>query len=386
MGADERTVLIANPSPDVYGSDLQMLQTAAALIAAGRRVLVTLPADGPLVERLKAVGVGVIFADYPVLRRSYLTPIGLVSLAGAVIGAAGRLRRLIKFTRPEVIYVNTITLPWWLLIARLCRVPAVCHVHEAEAKDAPIVRKMLAAPLQLATAVIANGQSAREVLLEAVPQLESKTQVIYNGVPTPDQPVEPAPRGATTRLLVVGRLSPRKATHIALEATAALRSRGYDVTLELCGSAFAGYEWYVAELQNRAQQEDLARAVIFSGYTSPIWPALQAADIVLAPSLGESLGNAVVEAQLSGRPVVATAVQGHLETVTDQQTGMLVPPDDAESLARAIARLIDDRELADRIAGAARSAATERFSTERYAREIVQALDVIAAREVVMVK
>ena len=71
----------------------------------------------------------------------------------------------------------------------------------------------------------------------------------------------------------------------------------------------------------------VAGAVTFPGYCKPIWPHLAAADIVVQPSLREPFGNAVVEAQLSSRPVVATSALGHLESIDDEETGLLVPPE-----------------------------------------------------------
>ena len=92
---------------------------------------------------------------------------------------------------------------------------------------------------------------------------------------------------------------------------------------------------------------ELAGRVRFSGYCSPIWPVLERADIVVAPSLQEPFGNVVVEAQLAGRPVVAAAAYGHLESITDVETGLLVPPGDAAALAEAV-RAADHRSRAGR--------------------------------------
>ena len=63
------TVVVVNPSPDVYGADLQMLQTVTGLIEVGRRVVVALPEDGELVPRIRACGAEVEFLDFPVLRK-----------------------------------------------------------------------------------------------------------------------------------------------------------------------------------------------------------------------------------------------------------------------------------------------------------------------------
>lgn len=367
-----RSVLIANPSPDVYGSDLQMLESLVALREAGYRVVVALPEDGELVPRIRERGGEVAFVDFPVLRRANQSIPSFLSLLWSMVACLPRLIRFIKAMNPAAVYVNTVTIPWWLLAGRLARVPVACHLHEAETTDSRLVRWALVAPLRLAHAVLVISRSTLEAMVAADAGLARKANLIYNGVPQP--PVEPQPpaRVAPFRLVVVGRLSPRKAPHLALEATAQLRRQGYRVELELAGSAFPGYEWYTDQLKERSERDDLAGAVTFAGYCSPIWENLNRADIMVAPSLREPFGNAVVEAQYSLRPVVATAALGHTESITDGVTGLLVPAEDVTAMAAAIARLIDDPALAEALASTARTEAIRRFSVDRYRAEVVQ--------------
>ena len=105
---------------------------------------------------------------------------------------------------------------------------------------------------------------------------------------------------------------------VAIDAVAILRDRGIDARLDICGTPFEGYEWFETTLRDRAASADVAGSITFSGYVSPIWTALDAADIVVAPSLREPFGNAVIEAQLSGRPVVASKALGHTESIADE--------------------------------------------------------------------
>lgn len=366
------TVLIANPSPDVYGSDLQMLESISALVEAGARVIVTMPGDGPLVAMIRDRGAEVAFIDFPVLRRANQSVKAFLGMVGSAVSCLPRLIGYVRSARPSAIYVNTVTLPWWLLVSRLTRTPTLCHLHEAEGTDSGLVQRALIMPLRLAHAVIVISESAMTSMLSADPGLRRKGQLIYNGVPQPPETPRPAVREPPLRAVVVGRLSPRKAPHLALEVVGRLREQGYPLELELAGSAFPGYEWYVEELQQRAGQPDLAGAVTFAGYCKPIWPNLQRADLVLAPSLREPFGNAVVEAQMSLRPVVATAALGHMESITDELTGLLVEPEDVQAMADATARILDDAEFANALAARARVNALERFSTERYAREVVE--------------
>lgn len=365
--------LVANPSADVYGSDLQLLESVQALIEDGFRVVVALTTDGPLVRLLADRGADVIVEPFAILRRSEASAGGIARLAVAGLRSIRSLRRLIRRVNPDVLYVNTVTIPWWLVAGRLTRTPSVCHVHEAETTDGRLVRFALNAPLIFANRLIAISNASLDALRTSAPGLARKTTLIYNGVTEPAVEPEPEPSpaaGQPYRVAVVARLSPRKAPNVALDAVGLLRERGRNVEIDICGTPFDGYEWFEDELRERARQPDLVGGVQFSGYVSPIWPALERANLIAAPSLREPFGNAVVEAQLAMRPVVAAAALGHLETVSDGVTGLLVPPNDAAAMADAIERLIDDPDLSAQLAAESRTVAVERFSLSRYRREI----------------
>jgi glycosyltransferase involved in cell wall biosynthesis len=374
-------VLVVHPSADLYGSDLQLVESVRGLTGAGWRVVVTVPAPGPLVDRLTGAGAEVRTTEVPVLRKALLRPRGLVELVTSSLRALPRMRALLREVRPDVVYVNTVTVPLWLVVARLSGRRVLAHVHEAEDELARPVAFLLNAPLLLASGVVVNSRAARNTLLRAVRPLARRTRVVHNGLPEPaEEPAPPAARpDGTRRIVLVGRLSPRKGSDVALDAVALLRAEGRDVRLELHGSVFPGYEWFEQELRDRAGRPDLAGHVHLAGYTSPTWPALAGADVVLVPSRTEPFGNTAVEAQLARRPVVASAVQGLREIVADGETGLLVPPGDPQALARAIARLLDDPALAASLADAGRRSARERFGLDRYRSEITDAVARTAA-------
>jgi glycosyltransferase involved in cell wall biosynthesis len=364
------TIFIASPTLDAYGSDLQMLETVSALREMDWRVVVVSPRDGLLRERLLHLGATVKQLDFPVLCRANSTPARLALLGIGSLLALPRMIKTIRSFKADALYVNTVTLPWWLVAGRLLRIPTICHVHEAEARESRVVRRALNLPLLLAHRVIVNSRTTQDSMTDVVPRLSERAKLVYNGIEPPSQSPLAMSLADSKRLIVVGRLSPRKAPQVAMEATALLRTQGRDVTLDLCGSPAEGMDWFCDQLRNRASQSDLDGAVRFLGYTSPIWPALARAHVVLAPSLGESFGNAVVEAQMANRPVVASAVQGHLETVTDGVTGLLVPCEDSAAMAAAIARLLDDGDLAQKLAQQGRESATANFSAAQYRQQI----------------
>jgi len=371
-----RTVLFAHPSAELYGSDLQLVETVRGCVDAGATAVVVIPAEGDLGPLLRDAGARVVVLPMPVLRKALLTPAGMVRLAVQAARALPGQVRLVRRTGAGVVLVNTQTIPTWLVAGRLAGARVVSHVHEAEADATRALRWGLAAPLLLAHHVVANSRFAREVVVRAVPRLARRTTVIYNGVPGPGPVAEPGPSPVKDHALValVGRLSPRKGTDVALEAVARLRAAGRDVRIVLCGSAFAGYEWFEQQLRDRAARPDLDGAVTFAGYADP-WEWFERADVVVVPSRVEPFGNVAVQGMLARRPVIASRTQGLAEIVRDHETGLAVPPEDDVALADAVARLLDDGALADRLAGAARKEALERFDVDRYraliAREVM---------------
>jgi glycosyltransferase involved in cell wall biosynthesis len=366
------TVLVAHPSPDLYGSDRMLVESVAGLRAAGHDVVVTLPGDGPLIGELAAVGAETAVVPVPVLRKSLLSPLGLVRFGVGTARALPGMLRLLRRVRPAAVYVNTVTVPLWFAAARLTGRPVLGHVHEAEEAVPRPVRVALALPLLLARTVAVNSR-ASAAALDVVPGLRRRVRLVYNGVPGPaaDLPLRDTP----STLVLVGRLSPRKGTDVAVRALAQLPA---SVRLDLAGSVFPGYEWYEEELRALVASLGLADRVRFLGFVPDVWAAHAAGDVALVPSRVEPFGNTAVEGQLAGRPVVVSATQGLVEIVEAGKTGLVVPPDDPDALAAAVRSLLDDWPAARELAAAGRDEARRRFDPARYRAEIADLVGALA--------
>lgn len=370
-----RTVLVAHPGADVYGSDRMLVAAVTGLVEAGLRVIVAVPGDGPLVPLLTAAGADVRHCATPVLRKSALSPRGLVRLALEALAALPAMIRLVRAEGVDVVYVNTVTIPVWLLVGRLSGRRVVAHVHEAEA-DGGLLHRALSVPLVAAHTVVANSEYTRTTHASALPALRSRTVVVSNGI-VPTTGARP-PRehiDAPVRLLYVGRLSPRKGVDVAVAAVRRLREQGMDAHLRLVGSVFPGYEWF--EEQVRVDGADLLAcgALEFAGYQADTAPALTECDIALVPSVEpEGFGNTAVEAVLAGRPVVVSEAGGLPEAVAGVASARIVPPGDAVELARAIGQTVVDWERARADAMRAVGVVTERQSMTRYHQGIVAAV------------
>jgi glycosyltransferase involved in cell wall biosynthesis len=115
-----------------------------------------------------------------------------------------------------------------------------------------------------------------------------------------------------------------------------------------------------------ATKSGSAARVHLLGFLEEPAPFIAGLDVYVMPSLSEGLNTSVLEALTLERPVVATAVGGLPEAVIDGVTGLLVPPADADALADAILRLLDDPALARRLASQGRARVEQHFGIERF--------------------
>ncbi|QWF84182.1 glycosyltransferase family 4 protein [Amycolatopsis sp. CA-230715] len=374
-----RTALMAHGSAELYGSDRVFLESVTALAEDGWDVVATVPAPGPLVAELERAGARVSVCPAPVLRKEALRPLGFARLLGLAKRSSGPMWHLLRVLDPDVVYVNTVTVPLWLAMARARRIPVVAHVHEAEDGVAKPVRLGLAAPLLAADRVVVNSRATAEVVRNSLRRLGGRITLVYNGVRGPASPASPAaaPKDPV-RLVLVGRISPRKGTDVAVAALALLRARGHDVTLDLVGSVFPGWEWFERQVREAVLAAGCEAAVRWRGFRAEVWQSYSDADIALVPSRIEPFGNTAIEAQLAGVPVVVSDAHGLPETVEDGRWGPVTAAGDAASLADAIEDLLSDWAATATRADKAREVAAERFAPARYRDEIRAVVEAVA--------
>lgn len=161
---------------------------------------------------------------------------------------------------------------------------------------------------------------------------------------------------------IVGRLQAVKAHEIFLAAARKVLAARPDAQFWIVGDGELR-----GELEAIVARTGLTRAVSFLGYRSDVVQLLAKTDVAVCASHYEAFPRAVLEALVLERPMVATSVGGIPEIVIDGETGLLVPPRDPEALSAAVLQLLEDRELARRLASAGRRFVSQRYSLESHA-------------------
>ncbi|MFQ3673578.1 MAG: glycosyltransferase family 4 protein, partial [Aggregatilineales bacterium] len=171
------------------------------------------------------------------------------------------------------------------------------------------------------------------------------------------------PAAQCVDVVYAGVLRPGKGVHLLMEAFA--QAAPAEAALHIVGEPQNAE--YAAQLAAQAQALQIAERVQFVGKVSQreLAARFARARVAALPSFSEGLPRVVLEAMLTGTPVIGTRVGGIPELIHDGETGWLVPPDDVPALAAALRRVYDHTHY-DAVASAARRFALDYFSPERY--------------------
>jgi glycosyltransferase involved in cell wall biosynthesis len=335
------------------GQEIRILEETQGMIARGHEV-----------EIWAVAGSGILAeAERRAIPHRALS-IGRKSLRGVLA-----MRRALTSVRPDVVNAHSSTDAWLVALALLTLgdgPPLVRTRHVSAPVPDNFATRWL---YQRATRhIVTTGERLRETLVRENRFREDRITSVPTGIdPSRFRPGDKAEARRTLGLDPRGRYVGIVATlrswkgHLYLiEAFARLAAADAAVRLLIVGEGPMRplLEQKIAEL-------DLAPKVMLAGRQDAVEPWFRAMDVFCLPSYAnEGVPQAIVQAMLSGLPVVTTPVGSIAEAVTDQETALVVAPKDASALAAAIRRLLDDPALAGRLGQEARAQAERKFGRD----------------------
>ncbi len=387
--SDPARVLYVHNSADIYGASRSLLRLLPAVAQAGVVPTVLLPEEGPLRNRITALGVETVVDRTLaiVTRQEFGSPRGLLKFSFRLPQSVLRLRRLIKSREIDLVHTNTGVIPAAGPAARLAGVPHVWHVRDSFLEFRglwPVYRRYIRA---FSNRIIAVSRPIADQF-----PAESKVVVIHNGISLTEFPeVSPIELEAfrqrhrlSGRAVVgcVGRIKfVRKGQETLVQAAAQLKQAGIFARYLIVGAPAPGNEEHLTRLHALIQDSGLSEDFIFTGELADVKTAYAAMDVVVLPSgQPEPFGGVVLEAMGMGRPVVATAIGGSVEQVADGETGYLFPPADAKQLAEKLALLLRDETVRKRFGQAGRERLASCFSFERMIEKFLDIYQSVLAR------
>lgn len=383
-------VVVLNHTASLGGAELALLRTLRPLAALGHEVHVLLLEDGQLRKRLVQAGIPTHVVELPartlalkrhdLLRRPLAAARALVDVG---VGVA-RLTRRVKDLDPDVLQTNSMKAHLLgLAVSPLTGTPLVWWLHDRLASDylpAPLVT-LLRLLSRLPSAVVVNSQATAMTVPRA-------TVTAYPGI-GPDQVLSAADVArrsppSSPLFLLLGRVSPTKGQVEFVEAARMVADAVPDARFLVVGHPMFGAESYLDRVKRRVNELGLGHLVDFHGFAeNPSCLMDSASAVVHASPVPEPFGQVVVEACVRGVPVIATEAGGVPEILSprgDSKLGLLVPPGDVPSLARAMVSVASDPGGAHERALAAYRYATSTFTAPRTAAQFEAVWRQVTAR------
>jgi glycosyltransferase involved in cell wall biosynthesis len=316
-------------------------------------VVVAAHGDGPLREASESAGAR--FVSLRHVRRPVSPWRDLLGLL--------ELLRFLRQAHPHLVHVNSAKaaalgrLATWLAGSPI----RVYTVHgwaflAHEGLAAAAYRLVERALRPLTTVTVCVSENERQAGLAARACKEETTIVIRNGVST--RALEAAkPGSGRPRLVMVGRLQAPKDPITFVRALALVRAVEFEAILVGDGPGRAAVEDEIRRL-------GVGSVVRLLGERTDVAELLSTADVFVLSTRSEGLPLSVLEAMAAGLPVIASNVGGIPELVVDGVSGVLVPPGDPDALGDAIARVVENPSLAQRLGHAGRQRVVEEFDLE----------------------
>jgi len=306
----------------------------------------------------------------------------------------GQLSNLSKENLIELPLRNSLDVASALKLARFVRRNQIEIIHAHLARDYPLaalaarradgarvvitrhvlfplsrIHKLL---LRRVKRVIAVSQAVADVLIAQEIFDRDEIVLIHNGVDLDrfakskaGDSVERQKTGARLCVGTIGELAPIKGQETFLRAAAIVSARRDDVDFIIAGEDKSRTGENRLGLERMVEELELSKRVRIAGWADDVAELLRSFDVFVSSSRSESFGIAIAEAMASGVPVVSTMTAGAREIIDEDKTGRLVPIGDAEALAEAICKLLDDPNARVRLAANALHAVRERFSLDR---------------------
>ena len=270
----------------------------------------------------------------------YFKVVHLDKKMGTDLSVIGKLRKVIRSFKPDVIHTHLNVVPY-VLFAAPRKVKKYHTIHSLAQKESTgIRRKINNFAFKFGNFVpVAISPLCAETVEEVYGIKKEKFPCIYNGIDINHYCPEPITHDKI-RFINVGRLQFPKNQDLAIRAFAKVHEKYPDVTIE-----FVGEGELRGELESLVKDLGLLDCVFLSGQSDNVKEKLNAADIYLQSSDFEGLPVSVLEAMACGLPIVSTKAGGTIDIVVPGENGFLVDVNDEDSLAQAMIKLIDDEAV-----------------------------------------
>ena len=368
-------ILYLHAGAEMYGADKVLLELIKGLDKGEFAVHVILPNDGVLVSSLEEAGAKVKVINYPILRRKYFNPSGILEYFSSYNRYSKQIADYAKGNGITLIHNNTTAVLEGIYLKRKLKLPLIWHVHEIIVKPKAISDFINFLMGSYADKIVTVSNAVANHVKQSHYVKDDQVQVIYNGVDNAVYKMMDASGvrdqfGIAQDALVigmVGRVNAWKGQGDFLEAVTPILESNPKAVAFLAGSAFDGEEWRMDELEKAISDSPVAGQIKRIDYYNKTTELYNMFDIFVLPSTNpDPLPTVVLEAMACGKPVVGYRHGGVCEMVKEGENGLLVTPNQPVELSKAIQELAENTEKRAQFGEASIKRQTELFSLESY--------------------
>ena len=369
-------ILFLHAGAEMYGADKVMLDLIKRLDKTKYTPYVILPTSGVLVDALRAENVEVMVMPYPIMRRKYFNPTGIVKYFFGMVKYTKKIAKIAKEWHIDLIHTNTAATLEGSFVSRKLKIPQLWSIHEIIVSPKMMYKLTSRLIAKYSSITVTDSGAVKKHLDNSGYFKENAVKVIYNGVDakrfTPETDCTylykewNIPENSPI-VGMMGRVNSWKGQMDFLKAVNILLEKHSDLYAVFVGAAFEGEEWREKELADAIASSPYKDRIINKGYRTDSQGIYKLYDVFVLPSTNpDPLPTVVLEAMATGKPIVGYKHGGVCEMVKDGYNGLLAEVRDPDDLAAKIDILLQDEALRKQMGLNSRKRLLENFSIESY--------------------
>lgn len=381
-------ILLVSHSAENSGAPRVLMDAASALHPAHFRVTISFPSEGEMSRKAAQLGYMVHIFDNPQIGFQEASSLSeKFSVLCRRIRYMLSMRKYIRKRRFDLIYLNSAAAVYAGIASLGLNTPRIWHIHENLSHSlTDNFRKAFIS--RLSDLMIFSSPTNKKAFGNRISRV--KSMVIPNGVRmekfsdiTPDRDFwnkynyKPGD-------IIIGTLSflyHLKGIDILLRAAAKILPEFPNLKIVLTGERDNAPEEYIALLDKTTSELQLEKNIYYPGYCYNTASFLQTLTVFSLPSRTESMPLAVLEAMAAGCAITASDVGSVSEMLNHGECGVVVPPEDPDTLANALSELLRNKEKRRRLGEKAAKRVMENYSMKKFRKKIVEVIRETAGKK-----